>query len=293
MGINFPNAPSVGQQWPVPPVAGQPVWQWDGEKWGAGPPTTPFYAVMGQCVFKGISTSTVALYRMNGSLLTINGVNETVPAAGITFPVTGLTVSTLYYFYAYMNAGVMTLEASTTAHTTHTNGSEIKNGDPTRTLIGMAFVVSGPTFQDSNVQRLVRSWFNDSGTTFQNGNSATSNITSTSLVEIDSSMRTFMLMWANEAVLVIANVGVNNNVVGAYSYLQAGWGSFGGAAGAIGTNNFTQHPTAYYYEAISNAGSVIAGVDGCYFATLMGMVTGNTSAYVWKSVSGSSVRRQA
>jgi hypothetical protein len=36
MGINFPNAPSLGQQWPAPPVAGQPIWQWDGEKWSAG-----------------------------------------------------------------------------------------------------------------------------------------------------------------------------------------------------------------------------------------------------------------
>ena len=39
MGINFPNAPTVGQLWPSPAVAGQPVWQWDGEKWAGGPAT--------------------------------------------------------------------------------------------------------------------------------------------------------------------------------------------------------------------------------------------------------------
>jgi hypothetical protein len=33
MAINFPNAPTVGQLWPSPAVAGQPVYQWDGQKW--------------------------------------------------------------------------------------------------------------------------------------------------------------------------------------------------------------------------------------------------------------------
>jgi len=36
MGINFPNTPSIGTTWPNPPVAGQPVYTWDGEKWGSG-----------------------------------------------------------------------------------------------------------------------------------------------------------------------------------------------------------------------------------------------------------------
>jgi len=36
MGINFPNTPSIGTTWPSPPVAGQPVYTWDGEKWGSG-----------------------------------------------------------------------------------------------------------------------------------------------------------------------------------------------------------------------------------------------------------------
>jgi|SRR6478609_1187337 len=33
MALNFPLAPSIGQLYPSPPVAGQPVYQWDGEKW--------------------------------------------------------------------------------------------------------------------------------------------------------------------------------------------------------------------------------------------------------------------
>jgi hypothetical protein len=33
MGIDFPNTPSVGAQWPSPPVVGIPTYTWDGEKW--------------------------------------------------------------------------------------------------------------------------------------------------------------------------------------------------------------------------------------------------------------------
>src|SRR5262249_4488367 len=34
MGLNFPNAPVVGDLWPQPPVPNVPVYRWDGEKWG-------------------------------------------------------------------------------------------------------------------------------------------------------------------------------------------------------------------------------------------------------------------
>jgi hypothetical protein len=33
MGLNFPNAPTLGQLHPIPPLANVPVYQWDGEKW--------------------------------------------------------------------------------------------------------------------------------------------------------------------------------------------------------------------------------------------------------------------
>jgi hypothetical protein len=33
MGINFPNAPTTNQLYPQPPVAGLPVYRWDGTKW--------------------------------------------------------------------------------------------------------------------------------------------------------------------------------------------------------------------------------------------------------------------
>jgi hypothetical protein len=33
MALDFPSSPTVGQKYPQPPVSGQPVYTWDGEKW--------------------------------------------------------------------------------------------------------------------------------------------------------------------------------------------------------------------------------------------------------------------
>jgi hypothetical protein len=33
MALDFPNSPTVGQLFPSPPVAGTPVWRWDGTEW--------------------------------------------------------------------------------------------------------------------------------------------------------------------------------------------------------------------------------------------------------------------
>jgi hypothetical protein len=33
MGFNFPASPATGQLYPLSPVAGQPTYKWDGEKW--------------------------------------------------------------------------------------------------------------------------------------------------------------------------------------------------------------------------------------------------------------------
>jgi hypothetical protein len=46
MGLNFPNAPTTNQLYPQPPVAGMPVYRWDGEKWTTQstiPTKTPVY----------------------------------------------------------------------------------------------------------------------------------------------------------------------------------------------------------------------------------------------------------
>jgi hypothetical protein len=120
---------------------------------------------VGRCVLIK-SGANLMLMPKNGNLLTINGVACSIPAAGLSLAPTGLTPSTLYYIYAVATAGVVTsLEASTTGHgpdpaTSANAGVEIKTGDPTRSLVGMAYCGAGPAWFDATGNRLVRSWFN-------------------------------------------------------------------------------------------------------------------------------------
>jgi hypothetical protein len=94
---------------------------------------------LGQCRLDRNSATEVILNRHDGRYLFINGVAETIPDGGITADNTGLSANTTYYVYAYMDAGTMKLELSTTAPAQSTTyGHQIKTGDGTRTLVGRA-----------------------------------------------------------------------------------------------------------------------------------------------------------
>lgn len=167
----------------------------------------------GQCKLQYISSSVIQLTPWNGNNLVINSTNRTIPSGGVTLAPTALTPNTLYYIYAYMSGSTMTLEASATGYTTQTTtGINIKSGDATRTLVGMARPITGPNWVDASTQRFLRSWFNESGLTgsnYLNGNKST---TSTTFVEIDSACRLEALFWTNEAIHVTSNIQVTANV---------------------------------------------------------------------------------
>jgi hypothetical protein len=172
----------------------------------------------GQCKLS-LSGANLLLSPYGGNFLTINGVNCTIPAAGVTLSPTGLTPSTLYYIYAVATNGVVTsLEASGTGHSTSTTtgniGVEIKTGDNTRSLVGMVYPISGPAFVDSSTSRLVLSWFNRVPKQSFTSVGATRTTTSASLVELSASDRAFFLSWASNAVQAFANISSNNTSSG-------------------------------------------------------------------------------
>lgn len=166
---------------------------------------TAFYAtvvsstVYGDCRLT-LSGGNLLLSRFNGKRLTINGIGEVIPSAGITLSASGLTPSTLYYIYAYMNSGTMTLEASTTVPVADTaTGVQIKTGDATRSLVGMARPVTGPAWADSAAQRFVLSYYNRVRKIAQNGFTISRAISSATFVEIHSEIRTEFLSWGDSA----------------------------------------------------------------------------------------------
>lgn len=108
-----------------------------------------------------LSGGALLLAPFGGKALYINGKNRAIPSAGVSLAATGLAVGTTYYIYALWTGSAIALEASTTGHSADSStGVEIKTGDATRTLVGMARTVTGPAWKDDYDQRFVLSWYN-------------------------------------------------------------------------------------------------------------------------------------
>ncbi|WP_049732868.1 hypothetical protein [Rhizobium ecuadorense] len=181
-----------------------------------------------------LSGGNLLLSRFNGQLLTINGLHYSIPSAGVTLAATSLTPSTLYYIYAYMNSGTMTLEASATANATDTvTGMQIKTGDATRTLVGMARPITGPAWADSNQQRFVRSWFNDQGVTLSGVLAASTDAASTSPSKLSTNLDIEALLWSGEVFDVTSSGAVFNNTADAGNISTIAFDGTGETAGAI------------------------------------------------------------
>jgi hypothetical protein len=54
MALDFPTSPSIGQLYPSPPVAGQPVYKWDGEKWAVTSSSGVIYAPFDAMAYSGL-----------------------------------------------------------------------------------------------------------------------------------------------------------------------------------------------------------------------------------------------
>jgi hypothetical protein len=231
------------------------------------------YQVIGQDALPGccrlvLNGSNLELRRLNGRLLWIGTKAEVIPATPPSLAPTGLTVSTLYYVYAYMNSGVMALEASITGPTTDTSyGHRVKTGDTSRSLVGMVYPVTGPAFADTPAQRLVVSWFNRVPTYGAARFSAIRTTTSTTYVELNAEIRVQFLAWADTAVSFAVNGGAYNSganqtltsigVDGATPQDVAGLGS-----GANSQSVSINHPV------------ILA--EGFHYATVLGRVSAGT-----------------
>src|ERR1700731_264068 len=163
----------------------------------------------GRLVFNASTQIAFVAFRGNG--IKVNGtvyfLSSALTAANTNTYINGtpggnLAANTTYYVYVFNNSGTLTLDFSTTAHTTSATagniGTEIKNGDDTRSLVGMARTNNVGQFVDVGPQRFVLSWFNQQQTdAYTNVNNA--NTSSTSVVVMTTN-KLEMLNWANEAV---------------------------------------------------------------------------------------------
>jgi hypothetical protein len=173
----------------------------------------------GQCRLGLTNSTTLTLRPYSGNQITVGGTLRTIPSAGVTLASTGLAAATLYYVYAYWTGSALALEASTTTHATDTStGLEIKSGDATRTLVGMAYVATSATFTDTASQRLVANWFNrvDRGLGSAVASVSTS---SASSMELSTSYRVAFVSFSDARVNLVAT-GSHSNSAAWVNYFQ-------------------------------------------------------------------------
>jgi hypothetical protein len=199
-----------------------------------------------------VSSTQLQFVPYNGNKIKINGVIQPIPNAGIAGLtntdcfVNGvahqtLTVSSFYRIYAFMNAGVMTADFSGVGHATSTTldneGTEIKAGDDTRTLIGLCFCGTGGIFINDVPNRLVRSWFNRARTLAIAD--ASGSTTSAPLVQIGATAQ--CLFFEGEIIKVYLvgytsglapmTVGTGIDLDGVWSAFTANWCALYGGTG--------------------------------------------------------------
>lgn len=248
----------------------------------------------GQCQLQHSSGSVITLVPKSGNKLKIAGVLYDVPAAGVAsgnpasaanyingVPSQTLAASTLYYVYAAIVTGTMILDFSTTTHARDTTGGnvgvEIKNGDNTRTLVGMVYTSAAPAF----VANQVRSWFNDGGVVGR-GTFNTNPATAAGPSELSSSIRVYLLTWTGEMVDVKFQGMVSAAAVNDTSYTNI---NVDGVNNAVGSQRATfQSAGGNYYNAVTSDDSRNTYTEGLHFWSINGQVSAGTST--WAGVVG-------
>lgn len=234
--------------------------QTDGASWIA----LPVSAISGTAAAIQVNSTTVL--QLNAGVIPqrVGGTWQMTMSAAVTIANTGLTANTLYYVYAFDNAGTRTLELSTTGHSTDaTFGVEIKTGDATRTLVGAIRAGAGTpgTFVDAGSQRFAISWFNRKPKSGSNSFTANRSTISASYVELNSEIRVEFLTWGDSDVFVGASGGCT--VGGGTGYLGFGFDGATPEPVNVAVSTLTTSPFGMTHLARIS--------EGYHYATLLGL----------------------
>lgn len=120
-------------------------------------------STIGDCYFKFSSSTQLLLMPFNGNKILINGEIRTIPSVGVALGTGGLSANTVYLVFAYWTGSAIALEVASLATgyvQSATFGVYTKNGDATRTLVGMCRTNGSTQFYDDGFDIGVLSWFN-------------------------------------------------------------------------------------------------------------------------------------
>jgi hypothetical protein len=233
-----------------------------------------------------VSATALSFLPFDGNQIIINGIAYTIPSTGngivglantsvFVNGVAGqnLAVNTLYYVYAFINSGTVTADFSTTGHATSANGTEIKSGDTSRTLLGMIYTNASSQFQDDQQNRNVRSWVNCEKRALTGSITADRSTSSVSFAEFNSESRANFLSWLGELIMMqLAGGGYQTTAAGPGSI---GIGLDGGQAGTAGVIN-----TSGSSMPASAVASRSNFSEGRQYITIMGNCGGGASSSI-------------
>ena len=152
----------------------------------------------GQCRLSVSSTTTLLLLPYNGRNVIVNGTALVLPTIGVTYTISGLAASTLYYVYLSGTTAAPVLTVSATAYVSGTNGVTVKSGDATQTLVGMVRTNASTQFVDSQAIRTCLNWFNRRKIVSNGNATGPFSFTSTTTIETSTTLRAQFLVWADD-----------------------------------------------------------------------------------------------
>jgi hypothetical protein len=240
---------------------------------------------IGQCRLTK-SGSNLLLSPYQGNQLAINGALYTIPSAGVTLAPGSVTPSTLYYIYAYMVGATMTLEAVTTGHSTDINtGVEIKTGDATRTLVGMARPIAGPLWQDTFNQRFVVSWFNRKPVEMRAVLASNQAVANATYGEISSTLRLEFLQWLGESAQFNFQGSMTGGTGGAVFSTQLSYDSVTSTSESY--SDMQAYTAGAFLNPACNLVATASATEGYHLVTPLARQSGGaTATYIGSGTSG-------
>lgn len=221
------------------------------------------------------SGANLTLEAVNGNLVDINGDIMAVTTLP-TLAATALTPDTTYYIYLYSNAGTATLEASATGYTVDSKGRANKTGFATRRLMGMARVITGPAWSDTDALRLVISYNNRRVLRGAKTSGGVRTSSAGAWAELNSAERVNFLAWGDEALLLTAFGALYNNTAAANTFLSIGLDGTTPATDGV----YATQPTGSGGSAFpACVAAMVTPAAGFHYTTILGYVSSNTGSW--------------
>jgi hypothetical protein len=244
--------------------------------------------------FQFVSSTIVAMKPFKGNVIAFpSGATAVLPSGGITSTITNasldgtgghtLSANTLYYAYLWNNGSAYVIDWSTTGHATDaTTGIEIKSGDATRVLVGMAYPQTGPVFADSVTARLVASWFNRRQRQLINTLASNTSTGFASYHELTNALRCNFLAWGESMSAAYSGSAAEATSGGLTMY---GGPAVDSSASVIATQSDSPNQGVVN---MSTSG-IFVPAEGFHFLSYYAFVTGGAAGGTWFSGNGQGV----